>query len=172
MALSKLTIWITSQGKPCQISETDEHDKLPWVVGIWNCDGDLLTWCGKQYYNMEAKCGHLEVALPPGKYIVRAADNMILKPGGIWGNHWTDHGVVTVCCGEAACVTLYAPTVHSCGWGFLGALDRLVKARLIPANIGNAALEAIRKVMEKIPATNFEATARPMMEALRRVKGK
>lgn len=167
MGLSKLNVWITSQGDPCKISERDEHDNRPWVVAIWHCDGDLLTWCGTKYYNMVAKCGHLEVTLPPGTYIVRAADGMALNPNGqITGNHWTDHGVVTVCCGETACITLYAPSAHSCGIGFLTVLERMLKAKRLPADIGNAAVAALKKVLEKIPPTQFEAKALPRMAEL------
>jgi hypothetical protein len=167
MALSKLDVWITSQGDPCKISERDEHDNTPWVVAIWHCDGELLNWCGKQYYNLVANCGHLEVSLPPGTYVIRAADGMAIQPNGqISGNHWSDHAVVTVCCNENNCVTLYAPSAHSCGIGFLAALERMIVAKRIPADIGNPAVSALKKVMEKIPMTNFETKALPKMYEL------
>jgi hypothetical protein len=167
MGLAKLSIWITSQGDPCKISERDEHDNTPWVVAIWHCDGDLLTWCGKQYYNLVAKCGHLEVTLPPGTYVIRAADGMALNPNGtITGNHWSDHAVVTVCCEESTCATLYAPSAHSCGIGFLTVLERMVQAKRIPADIGNNAVAALKKVIDKIPMTRFEEKALPKMQEL------
>jgi hypothetical protein len=167
MGLAKLQIWINSEGDPCKISERDEHDNSPWVVAIWHCDGDLLEWCGKKYYNMVAKCGHLEVDVPPGCYVIRAADGMsISKDGQVVGNHWSDHAVVTACCDENTCITLFAPSAHSCGIGFLAVLDRLIIAKKIPADIGKEAVQALNKILEKIPKTKWDNAALPVMATL------
>jgi hypothetical protein len=167
MGLGKLQIWITSEGNPCKISERDEHDNLPWVVGIWHCDGQILEWCGKKYFNLLARCGHLEVAVPPGCYVIRAADGMALQPGGgVIGNHWSDHAVVTVCCDQETCVTLYAPSAHQCGHGFLRVVERLVAAKRIQPEIGERAKQALNAVLERIPKTDFDILALPAMDDL------
>ena len=166
MGTGKLQIWITSESDPCRISERDEHDNLPWVVGIWHCNGQLLNWCGRKYFGMEARCGHLEVDLPPGCYVVRAADWMGLTHQGVWGNHWTDHGVVTVCCDQTTCVTLFAPSAHNCGVGFLGAVRRMIAEKRLPAKIGEDVAQLVQAVVNRAPKTEFDIAALPAMAAL------
>jgi len=167
MGLGKLQVWITSEGDPCKISERDEHDNLPWVVAIMHCDGRVLDWCGRKYFGLEAKCGHLEVEIPPGCYIVRAADGQSLNPqGGVTGNHWSDHGVVTVCCDQVTCVTLFAPSAHHCGHGFLRVVERLVAADRIPREIGVRAQEALTEILKRLPQSNYDNAALPMLDNL------
>lgn len=166
MGCGKLQIWITSESEPCRISERDEHDHTPWVVGIWHCDGSVLRWCGKSYFNMVANCGHWEGNIPPGTYVIRAADSMRPIPGGIWGNHWTDHAVVTVCCDEPTCVTLFAPSAHSCGWGFLGALNVLMQGGLIKEDVGKPAIAAVEKILKEIPRSKWDTAALPQFDQL------
>ena len=167
MGMARLQIWITSEGAPCKISERDEHDNLPWVVAIWHCSGELLEWCGRKYFNIVAKCGHVEIEVPPGCYIIRAADGMGISANGqVWGNHWSDHAVVTACCDENTCVTLFAPSAHSCGIGFLAVLERLVAAKKIAPELGREAIQALKKVLEKTPQTNWDKLALPAMDAL------
>lgn len=42
------------------------------VVHILHCNGEILKWCGKKYANLPTQCGHLEVEIPPGCYMVVA----------------------------------------------------------------------------------------------------
>ena len=170
MGLGKLQIWIASENDPCKISERDDRDNLSWVVGIWHCDGSVLKWCSKSYFNMTAKCGFLEVTLPPGRYVVRAADSMYTRfvPGqtkfeGIWGNQWTDHAVVTVCCDSCECITLFAPTVHNCGWGFMVALSRMTELGLINSETGKNAVAAIKNVLKEITKSDWDKSAQSSM---------
>ena len=167
MGLAKLQIWITSEGDPCNISERDEHDNLPWRVAIMHCDGRVLRWCGRDYFNLLARCGHLEVEVPPGCYVIRAADGMALTPtGGVTGNHWSDHAVVTACCDESTCVTLFAPSAHTCGHGFLQVLDRLIAHDRVPREAGEEARRALTAIIERLPRANFDYAALPLMDEL------
>jgi len=169
MGLGTLQIWITSEGAPCSISERDEHDNTPWVIAVWHCDGSLLNWCGRKFFNIPAPCGHVELKLPPGCYVVRAADGMSISADGkVWGNHWSDHGVVTVCCDECTCVTLFAPTAHNCGVGFLRVVERLIERQLIPPADGKRAVEAMQAVIGKLPQSPFDAATLPAMAELLR----
>jgi hypothetical protein len=166
MGLGTLQVWITSEGNPCVISERDEHDNRPWVIAVWHCDGALLTWCGRKYFNIPAPCGHVELKLPPGCYVVRAADGQaITADGKVIGNHWSDHAVVTVCCDQAACVTLFSPTAHNCGIGFLRVLEQLVARQIMPDE-ARRAMEAMQVVINKLPESEFDKATLPAMAEL------
>lgn len=167
MGLAKLQIWITSEGDPCKISERDEHDNRPWVVAIWHCDGQLLNWCGRRYFNMIARCGHLEVEVPPGCYVIRAADGMALNPSGaVVGNHWSDHAVVTACCDHETCVTLFAPSAHGCGIGFLHVVERLLAAKMIEPDRGDRLIADLRATIDRLPKSHFDVMVRQTMDEL------
>lgn len=167
MGLGTLQVWITSEGDPCAISERDEHDHTPWVIAVWHCDGKLLNWCGRKFFNIQAFCGHVELKVPPGCYVVRAADGMSISADGkVVGNHWSDHGVVQVCCDENVCVTLFAPSAHNCGMGFLRVVERLMERQIIKPEEGKRAVEAMQAVINKLPRSRFDAATLPAMAEL------
>lgn len=169
MGMSTLQIWITSEGSPCTISELDAHDNnTPWQVAIMHCDGRVLTWCGRKYVALVAECGYLEVKVPPGCYVIRAGEGLRIdkKTGGLLGNHLSDHAVVTACCDESVCVTLFAPTLHNCLFGVNAALQGAVNANLVPAELARPALTALKALYDKLPGSNFDNTALPLMEEL------
>src|SRR5947199_4787300 len=104
MGLAKLNVWITRFGDACHID-----DKEPYFVHITDCGGKVLEWCGKKYAGLPAKCGHLEVDIPPGCYSVFASHT----PGATgpsFGNRLTHVQVVRANCGDHVCVTLHAPS--------------------------------------------------------------
>jgi hypothetical protein len=167
MGMSTLQIWITSEGSPCTISERDDHDNTPWQVAVMHCDGRVLTWCGRRYVGLVAPCGHLEIKVPPGCYIIRAGEGMgVDKKGGLTGNHLSDHAVVTACCDESICVMLFAPTLHNCVFGVNAAIDRAVAANVVPAELARPALAALKALAEKLPASDFDKAALPVMNEL------
>lgn len=126
MGMAKLNVFITAEDDPCKI------DHRTWFVTIYHCDGTVLEWCNERYAVKEAPCGHLEIEVPPGCYYVKAVWNYSIDPAGIfWGNHFTDTGIVTACCGETACVTLFNPSAHRCGMIFMLALHDLARQRAI-----------------------------------------
>ena len=113
MSMAKLNVWITRFGDPCHID-----DKEPYYVYITDCAGNILVWCGKKYAGLPAKCGHLEVDIPPGCYSVFASHSP--QGHGIppFGNRLTHVQVVRANCGDHVCVTLFAPSMWKCGSWF------------------------------------------------------
>src|SRR3990170_8539098 len=110
MGFAKLNVWITELGTACKI------DKRTWYVNIYTCDGRILEWCSRRYAALPAKCGHLEVEVPPGCYLVNAVWGYWTDPQGvIHGNHFTHNAVIQACCDETTCATLFAPVNHTCG---------------------------------------------------------
>ncbi len=146
--MSKINVWISSTGNPCEI--TNEQ----FYVEVLHCNGKILEWCGKRYAYLPTKCGHLELEVPPGCYIIRAA-HWIMKDHPYVGNGVTHYGLVNACCEHTYCITLYNPGVHVC-WGSLGfALNMLVKDNVLTGEV-NKAMDAIKKEIDKLPITNFE----------------
>jgi hypothetical protein len=108
--LSKVNFFISKMHESCKVSERD------WYVTIFNCDKTLLEYCGKDFIVIHAPCGHVEVQLPPGKYMAVGVWGFWQGPDGkYWGNHFTHKSIFQVGCGAHACVWLYNPSVHECG---------------------------------------------------------
>jgi hypothetical protein len=158
MSTGNLNIWVTGFGDPCHI-----EDKEHWFVHILDCEGKPLTWCGKKYIFMEAKCGHLEVNVPPGCYTVFAGHSP--QGAGVppFGNRLTHVAVVRVNCGDHACVTLFSPSMWFCGTWFAHAVQTqmagLQKAN-IDAKVATAAVQAVRALLEKLPPDDFTTNTR------------
>lgn len=132
-----------------------------------HCDGQVLNWCGRRYVGLKAPCGHLEVEVPPGCYIIRGGESMgVNAHGGVTGNHMTDHAVVTACCDESTCVTLFAPSLHNCVFGVVVAVNGAIAANKLPADVGRPALAALKALSERLPRSNFDYAAIPVMEEL------
>lgn len=100
MGLATLNVWIHDKTDPCKID-----DGVFWFVSVTYCNGQPVKWCGHTYSGELAKCGHVELQLPPGCYVVRALQFF----PKIFFN-LTDHAIVVVGCDEKACVHLYTPT--------------------------------------------------------------
>lgn len=153
MGSGKLNIWISELGFPCKISSR------MWYVNIYTCDGNILEWCGRRYAVIPAKCGRLEIAVPPGCYVVNAVwGYWIDKEGVKHGNHFTHNAVVQVCCEEKTCVTLFTPVNHVCGIIFRLAVRDMIMQRLLPNDVAqrfNAAMDEVLKYMPR-PVNEFE----------------
>ena len=91
MGMARLNVWITKPGRPCTI------DSGSWIVYVLTCDLKPLEWC-RFPPRTPAKCGHAEIDLPPGCYVVIA-----LGDGGM-----TCPAVVEACCDHHVCVKLFA----------------------------------------------------------------
>lgn len=153
MSTANLNIWITRFGDACHM-----EDKEPYFVHIVDCSGRPLKYCGKNYTFLPAKCGHLEVDVPPGCYSVFAghtAPNPSVPP---FGNRLTHVAVVRVNCGDHACVTLFAPALSHCGTWFAHAVNTQL-AGLAQANVDRKlltnALEAVNALVAKLPPDPF-----------------
>ena len=140
MGLSRLNIFVSEEDDPCCISNG------PWYISIFKCDGTVLEWCNKRYLVMEAECGHLEVAVPPGCYYIRAvAGYRITSDGTYRGNHFTDAAIVQVCCDSHVCVTLFNPSIHRCG-----PLYSLALGDLAQTGRAKGAAERVNQVVEQV----------------------
>ncbi len=152
MGMSKLNIWVTDTDNPCAISNRT------WYVTIYNCDGEVLEWCGKKYVVMKAPCGHLEVEVPPGCYRINAVWSFSFAGGVFYVNHFTDSAIVQACCGEHQCVTLFNPSAHRCGTIYIRAIRDLLLQKVLKPELARQAEAAINDVLQFIPrpARGFE----------------
>lgn len=160
MSTAKLNVWITRFGDACHID-----DKEPYFVYITDCGGKILEWCGKKYASLPAKCGHLEVEIPPGCYSVFASHNPGATGPG-FGNRLTHIQVVRANCGDHVCVTLYAPSLSHCGTWFAYAVKSQLtglRAAKIDPELANAAVKAVEALVAKLPP---DAAAANMLKAV------
>jgi hypothetical protein len=164
MSTVKLNVWITEFGDACHIVKPHPEDP-GWFVHITDCTGNPLVWCDKTYTFLQAKCGHLEVEIPPGCYTVFASHTPRAEgsdPGTgaqqTFGNRLTHIQVVRANCGDHVCVTLFSPTGWSCGSWFASAVNAQIRT-LTPAQreLGAAAAKAVEAFVAKLPADPFGA---------------
>ncbi|HTQ79903.1 MAG TPA: hypothetical protein VMM92_07900 [Thermoanaerobaculia bacterium] len=155
MCTAKLCVWITAFGHPCEIVNTADQ----WYVHVVDCEGNVVQWCGKEYRNLHARCGHLEIEIPPGCYSVFASHTPNTS-GSSFGNRLTHVQVVRVNCGDEACVTLFSPTLWFCGNWFTNAVS-IYRPKLIQHGVEEqtltAAIESVSRLLAKIPADPFSA---------------
>jgi hypothetical protein len=155
MSVAMANIWITQQGKPCTI-----ENKKTLFVYFLHCDGRVLEWCGKRYVGLPAKCGHLQIEIPVGCYIVGAVEN----PSGIppLGNHLTHIAIIRANCGDHVCVTLFNPTLHHCATWLQTAAAGHLGGPAAPAGEVNAALrntvQALDGLIKALPPDEFTVT--------------
>ena len=108
--LSKVDFFISKMHESCKVSERD------WYITIFNPDGTLLEFCGRDYLVIKAVCGHAEIKIPPGKYFACAVWSYWQGPDGqFWGNHFTHKSIFQCDSGRHQCVWLYNPSQHECG---------------------------------------------------------
>jgi hypothetical protein len=147
--LATLSISVSAIDEPCKIENTRS-----WFITIFNCDGTVLEFCGRSYILIPAKCGCLDVDVPPGCYYIKAVWNFwIVTPGLVyWVNHFTDAAIVQACCEKTTCVRLFNPSLHRCGYIYRLAVNDLIKQNAIKGDIGNRVTGAIEAVNKEIPA--------------------
>lgn len=73
--LARINVWIAEGNCPCKISNRD------WIVQVFDCYNKVLEWCDKKYDNIIARCGHVELELPPGCYVIHALLSLHEKRG-------------------------------------------------------------------------------------------
>jgi hypothetical protein len=145
MGMANLNVWVSGLDDPCSI------DNRTWYVTIYNCDGEVLEWCGRRFVVLRAKCGHLEVEVPPGCYYLRAVWSFSIGDGVIYVNHLTDAAIVQACCDHTVCVTLFNPSIHRCGVIYLRALEDAVRQKAVRPEAARALQEAMNPVLEVLP---------------------
>jgi len=156
MSTAKLNVWVTEVGNPCKIDMLHQ-----WYVHVLHCDGKLLNWCDKVYTNLKTKCGHLEIEIPPGCYMVCATWSPAplgqSTPTSL-GNHISHLAAVRANCGDHVCATLFPPTFHWCGIWWLTALQETVALKRLPRGADDAANNAVKAVdalLKLIPPDDF-----------------
>ena len=162
MSTANLNVWISNFGDPCHIQDTET-----WFVHILDCEGKPLKWCGKEYIFQPAKCGHLEIDIPPGCYAIFAGHSAQGTGVPPFGNRLTHVQIVRVNCGDHACVTLFSPSLWYCGTWFAHAvrtqMEGLQRAN-VDAKLARNAVAAVEALLEKIPVDPFTANTRKAVE--------
>lgn len=159
MSTANLNVWITKIGDPCHIDDT-----IPYFVHVLDCSGKVVEWCGKRYTFLPAKCGHLALEIPPGCYVVVAGQNQSGAGVPPFGNCLTHVQVVRINCGDHACVTLFAPTLHFCGTWFGQATVLAARGGGIDRGLATAAANAVKALLDKVPADPFTANTLSLLE--------
>lgn len=154
MGMAKLNIFVSGIDDPCGV------DNRTWYVTIYDCDGNVLDWCGKRYVVLRAECGHLHVDVPPGCYYIKAVWGFVVViPGLVYRvNHFTDAAIVTACCEETTCVKLFNPSAHRCGYIYVRALRDLVAQKAIGPELAAGVEEAVEAINQQLgqPVKLFE----------------
>ncbi len=160
MGVAKLNVWIADVVDPCKISD------LTWFVNVTDCGGHVVEWCGRRYAAIPAKCGHVEIDVPPGCYIVSAAKSAAIIPPFLYLNYITHFSLVAVRCDEKACVHLYAPTYHLCWRFILFATHILAQQKGLPRDKAERLIEALNAVNQHVPKTAQDAELERLFEEL------
>ena len=141
MGMAKLNIFVSRIDDPCKIS------RRTWYVTIYNCDGSVLSHCGRRYVVLPARCGHLEVDVPPGCYYIKAVwGYRQVGPGVYRANHFTDAAIIQACCEQTTCVKLFNPSIHRCGFIYALALRDLAAQKLIDPALAERAERLAKQV--------------------------
>ena len=145
MGMARLNVWISAMDDPCGI------DNRTWYVTIYDCDGNVLEWCGRKYVVLPAKCGHLEVEVPPGCYYLKAVWSFRFLGGIFYVNHFTDAAIVQAVCDQTACVKLFNPSIHRCGIILLRAVRDLVQQKGVKPELARQLEATLNAVLANVP---------------------
>ena len=153
MCTARICAFVAKINEPCRI------DEGTWFGHALYCNGEIVTHCGRRLTNLEVKCGHFEVEVPPGCYVICATWSRGTSSQSL-GNHLTHCAIVQVKCGETACVTLFNPSLHTCGTHFGHAIRDAVGAGQLPREalaVAQRAQEAVADLLRYVPAEGFAA---------------
>jgi len=145
MGMTKINVWVSGIDDPCSV------DNRTWYVTIYDCDGNVLQWCGKKYVVLPAKCGHLEVEVPPGCYYIKAVWGFSLVGSIYYVNHFTDAAIVQACCDKTVCVKLFNSSIHRCGTIVVRAIQNLVQQKAVKPELARQHEAALHAVLATIP---------------------
>jgi hypothetical protein len=165
MSTGSLNVWVTGRSDACHID-----DGRQWYIHITDCEGRPLKWCRRTYTFLPAKCGHLEVSIPPGCYTVFAsltARKDVKPPFQPFGNHLTHVQVVRVNCGDHVCVTLFQPSAHYCGtWFALAMTDNLpvLEQAKFDTKLAQTAITAVQQLVAKMDPDPYTENVRRLID--------
>jgi hypothetical protein len=193
MSTAILNVWISNLGDPCSIAN-DIGAGIPyaWSVAVLHCDGKVANWsegryrlhhdenwipipkhtpaggnvAGWWYEMIPTRDGHVEIELPPGCYMVVGSMHTWFVNGVLHGNWATDRAIVTACCGEDACVRLYASSMQPCNVIFHEfVIPMLIQNKVIGRQEGEAVMRAMRGLFKPEQLSDFD---RGQLEMMRR----
>ena len=152
MGMGRLNVWVHDRNSPCRISDET------WFVAVSYCSGETLEWCGKSFGFLEAKCGHLDVDIPPGCYVVHAVEFFWL-PGGKLPLFLSTHfAIVMVECDASACVHLYYPTPRQITRQVGNVGNVLASEGGDPTKYAKQLADAAAALLEHLPTTGHDET--------------
>jgi hypothetical protein len=158
MGLATLNVWVHDPLDPCRISNE------VWWVAVTYCNGNPVEWCGHTYSFEGAKCGHAEFQLPPGCYIVRAFQFLLLNKLLLFS--FTEHAIVIVNCDELGCVHLYTPTDRQLPNGAARAVRFLAESEKLPADKIERFVAASDDLLKDIPEHPVDAAHERLVQHL------
>jgi hypothetical protein len=153
VGVAKVDVWIADIADPCKISNAT------WYVTVTDCRNRVIEWCRKAYEAMPAECGHIEIELPPGCYLVFGALNVWQpppEPGWPSSNYFTHTGILTLTCEESACLRLYAPLFRNCWDVVLRATEVLQARGELSQDVLNTVAAARDAALENVPLTDSD----------------
>lgn len=165
MCTATLCVWITEFGDPCHIIKERAGER--WFVHIVDCEGNVLEWCGRRFRDIEAKCGHAEIKVPPGCYAVFAGHSREGEGDGTFGNRLTHVQVVRANCDDRICVTLFSPDLWYCGTWFAAAVRQQTTGLLkcgLDRQAVKGALTAVDLLLGKVPVPAFAKNLQAFQE--------
>jgi hypothetical protein len=148
MGMARLNVWFAAVDHP--FKKVAEPNGPVMKVNIYDMDG-AFRWCGKTYLGIDAPCGHADIELPPGCYLVAGTVN---APWA-YPNYDTDLVKVDLCCDDHVCITLIPRHIHSCIWWTLTALQINQQLGLLPKADVDAAVSALAKLEPQVPKPRF-----------------
>jgi hypothetical protein len=161
MGLARLNVWFADINHPCKKVQNAGGPLLR--VNIYDCDG-IFQWCGRKYQGIVAPCGHVEILLPPGCYLVAGTvAGSIAIPGhppGDYPNYDTDLVKVDLCCDDHVCITLIPHNLHSCIWWANTALQTHLALGTpgLPLTEFKEAIAVLTKIEGTVPQGRFSTT--------------
>jgi hypothetical protein len=171
MGVGRLDVWIADLADPCKISNND------WRVTVTDCKNQVIQWCDNDYFAVLARCGHVELELPPGCYMVTGT--LILPtfplpqppspPPFPWIIYRTHVGILTLGCDERACVRLFAATYRR-GWrDILLATHLLARQDALPQDVADQVARAMDAALQNAPRTEADAEFEKLEERLQSI---
>jgi hypothetical protein len=158
MGLATLNVWVHDPLDPCRISDE------VWWVAVTYCNGNPVEWCGHTYSFEAAKCGHAEFQLPPGCYIVRAFQFLLLNKLVLF--RFSEHAIVIVNCDDLGCVHLYNPTYRQSPIGAARAVRFIAESEKIPAGNVERFVAATDDILKNIPERPVDAADERLVQHL------
>jgi hypothetical protein len=158
MGLATLNVWVHDKQDPCKISND------VWLITVTYCNGNPVEWCGRTYWIEEAKCGHVDIQLPPGCYIVYGFQFIPFKPFPLL--NLTEHAIVVVACDQLACVHLYTPTDRQRSIGNAMAVKFLAETQKLSREKVAAFVAASDALLKEMPETARDSAFDRLLEQL------